>query len=88
MAATAAKQLRFKEAALAAQEQALAEEEGETQAMMFALIQDQQKLQFKAMVTANKAMMVAMMEQMNPWWQRQQNKQAEQRKHTTHHQLH
>jgi hypothetical protein len=36
--AAMAKQFCFKKAALAAQEQASAEEEGETQAMMFALL--------------------------------------------------
>ena len=41
--AATAKQLHFKEAALAAQEQASAEKEGETQAMMFALLHDQHK---------------------------------------------
>ncbi len=63
--AAMAKQLRFKKAALAAKEQASAEEEGETQAMMFALLQDQHKLQLEAMATANKVTMDAMMEQMN-----------------------
>ncbi len=43
--AATATQSCFKEAALAAQEQASAEEEGETQAMMFTLLQqDQHKL--------------------------------------------
>ncbi len=36
-----AKQLRFKEAALQAQEAAAAKEEGEMQAMLFAMLQDQ-----------------------------------------------
>ncbi len=54
MAATA-KQSRFKEAALAAQEQAAATEEGKTQAMMFALLQEQHQLQLEAMAAANKA---------------------------------
>jgi hypothetical protein len=57
--------LRFKEAALAAQEQASAEEDGEMQAMMFALLQDQHKMQLEAMAMANKAIMDAMMEQIN-----------------------
>jgi hypothetical protein len=60
-----AKQLRFKEAALAAQEQAAATEEGEMQAMMFALLQEQLQLQLELMATANKATMEAMMEQIN-----------------------
>jgi hypothetical protein len=55
--AATAKQSRFKEAALAAQEQTSAEEEGETQAMMFALLQDQHKAQLEVMATANKATM-------------------------------
>jgi hypothetical protein len=60
-----AKQSRFKEAALAAQEQAAATEEGETQVMMFALLQEQHQLQIEAMAAANKATMEAMMECMN-----------------------
>ncbi len=64
MAATA-KQSRFKEAALVAQEQASVEEEGETQAMMFALLQDQHKSQLEALAAANKVVMEAMMKQMN-----------------------
>jgi hypothetical protein len=60
--AAMAKQLRFKEAALAAQEQAAATEEGETQAMMFALLQEQHQSQLEAMVAANKATMEVMME--------------------------
>jgi hypothetical protein len=63
--AATAKQSRFKEAALAAQEQAAATEEGETQAMMFALLQEQHQSQLEAMATANKEAMEAMMERMN-----------------------
>ncbi len=63
--AAMAKQSHFKEAALAAQEQASAEEEEETQAMMFALLQDQHKVQLEVMATANKATMDALMEGMN-----------------------
>jgi hypothetical protein len=63
--AAMAKQSCFKEAALAAQVQASAEEEGETQAMMFALLQDQHKSQLEAVAAANKAMMDAMMECLN-----------------------
>jgi hypothetical protein len=63
--ATTAKQLHFKKATLAAQEQASVEEEGEIQVMMFALLQVQHKLQLEAMATANKATMDAMMECMN-----------------------
>ena len=60
-----AKQSRFKDAALAAQETAAAEEEGETSAMMFALLQEQHQGQLKAMVTANQKAMDAMFERMN-----------------------
>jgi hypothetical protein len=63
--AATAKQLHFKEAALAAQEQASAEKEGETQAMIFVLLQDQHKSQLEVMAAGNKAMMDAMMEHMN-----------------------
>jgi hypothetical protein len=63
--AATAKQSRFKEAALAAQEQAAATEEGEMQVMMFALLQEQHQLQLEAMAMANKATMEVMMEQMN-----------------------
>jgi len=42
--AATAKQSRFKAAALAAQEQAAATEEGDTQAMMFAMLQEQHQL--------------------------------------------
>jgi hypothetical protein len=63
--AATAKQSRFKEAELVAQEQAAGTEEGKTQAMMFALLQEQHQLQLEAMVTANKVTMEAMMERMN-----------------------
>jgi hypothetical protein len=63
--ATTAKQSRFKEAALQAQEAAAAEEEGETQAMLFAMLQDQHKKQIAQMEATNKANMEAMMEKMN-----------------------
>jgi hypothetical protein len=62
--AATAKQSCFKEAALAVQEQAAATEEGEMQATMFALLQEQHQLQLEAMATANKATIEAMMEQM------------------------
>jgi hypothetical protein len=66
LAATTKQLLRFKKAALAAQEQASAEEEqGEAQAMMFALLQNQHELQLGAMSTTNRATMDVMMEQMN-----------------------
>jgi hypothetical protein len=63
--AATAKQSRFKEAALAVQEQAAATEVGKTQAMMFALLQEQHQLQIEAMAAANKVTMEAMMECMN-----------------------
>ncbi len=63
--ATTAKQSRFKEAALQAQEAAAAEEEGETQAMLFAILQDQHTKQIAQMEATNKANMEAMMEKMN-----------------------
>jgi hypothetical protein len=60
-----AKQSRFKDAALAAQELAAAEEEGETTAMMFALLQEQDTAQLEAMAAANKQAMDVMLERMN-----------------------
>ncbi len=63
--AATANQSRFKKAPLAAQEQASAEEEGESQAMMFALLQDQHKSQLEAMAAANKATMDMLMGRMN-----------------------
>ncbi len=59
------KQLQFKDAALAAQELAAAEEEGKTTAMMFTLLQEQHKAQLEAMAAANKQAMDAMLERMN-----------------------
>ncbi len=61
-----AKQLWFKDPALAAQEQAAAVEEGKTAAMMFALLQEQHKHQMEAMVASSQKAMDVMMEQMNP----------------------
>ena len=63
--ATTAKQSRFKEAALLAQETAAAEEEGESQAMLFTMLQEQHDKQITAMTATNKANMDAMMERMN-----------------------
>jgi hypothetical protein len=60
-----AKQLRFKDAALAAHELAAAEEEGEASVMMFALLQEQHKTQMDAMAAANQRAMEAMFEKMN-----------------------
>jgi hypothetical protein len=63
--ATTAKQSRFKEAALQAQEAAAAEEEGKTQAMLFAMLQNQHTKQVAQMEVTNKANMEATMETMN-----------------------
>ncbi len=52
----------FKDAALAAQEQVAAKEEGKASAMMFALLQEQHKTQLKAMATVNQKAMEAMFE--------------------------
>ena len=60
-----AKHSRFKDAALAAQELAAAEEEGEASAMMFALLQEQHKTQMDAMAASNQRAMEAMFEKMN-----------------------
>ena len=60
-----AKHPRFKDAALAAQEQAAAAEEGKTTAMMFALLQEQHKHQMEAMAASSQKAMDAMMEWMN-----------------------
>jgi ribosomal protein S27AE len=60
-----AKHSRFKDAALAAQETAAAEEEGEASAMMFALLQEQHRAQLDAMATANQKAMDVMFERMN-----------------------
>ena len=59
------KHSRFKDTALAAQEQAAAEEEGKASAMMFALLQEQHKAQMDAMAAANMKSMELMMEKMN-----------------------
>ncbi len=60
-----AKQSCFKEAALQAQEAAAAEEEGETQAMLFVMLQDQHTKQIAKIEAANIANMDAMMERVN-----------------------
>jgi hypothetical protein len=60
-----AKHSQFKDTALAAQEQATAAEEGETTAMMFALLQEQHKHQMEAMAASSQKAMDAMMERMN-----------------------
>jgi hypothetical protein len=63
--ATTAKQLRFKEAALLAQEKAAAKEEGESQAMLFTMLHKQHDNQIVAMTATHKANMDALMERMN-----------------------
>ncbi len=60
-----ARHTRFKDAALAAQELAAAEEEGETMAMMFTLLQEQHKARLKSMAASNKQVMDMMFERMN-----------------------
>ncbi len=57
-----AKHSRFKDAALAAQEQVAAEEGGKVSAMMFTLLQEQHKMQLEAMGMANQKAMEAMFE--------------------------
>ncbi len=59
---TMAKQLRFKEAALLAQGKAAAEEEAESQAMLFAMLHKQYDNQIAAMTATHKANMDALME--------------------------
>ncbi len=63
--ATTAKQSQFKEAALLAQETAAAKEEGETQVMLFAMLQEQQDKQMETVAATNKANMDTMIEQMS-----------------------
>ncbi len=60
-----AKHLHFKEAALDAQELAASEEEGETTAMMFILLQEQHKVQLKLLAASNKQAMDTMFKRMN-----------------------
>jgi hypothetical protein len=60
-----AKQSQFKDAALAAQELAAAEEKGKTTTMMFILLQEQHKAQLEAMMAANKQAIDTMLEHMN-----------------------
>ncbi len=57
--------MQFKDAALAAQELAAAEEEGKTTAIMFTLLQEQHKAQLKLMAAANKLAINTMPERMN-----------------------
>ncbi len=63
--ATTTKQSRFKEAALLTQEKAAAKEEGELQAMLFAMLHKQYDNQITAMTATHKANMDALMERMN-----------------------
>ncbi len=60
-----AKHSWFKDRALTAQELTAAEKEGETLAMVFALLQVQHKSQMEAMAAANPKLMDAILEQMN-----------------------
>jgi hypothetical protein len=60
-----AKHSRFKDVALTAQELATAEEEDETTAMMFALLQEQHKTQMEVMAAVNQKSIDAILEQMN-----------------------
>ena len=60
-----AKQSQFKEAVLQAQETAAAEEEGKTQAMLFAMLHDQHTKQITQMEEIKKANMEAMIDKMN-----------------------
>ncbi len=60
-----AKHSHFKEAALLAQETAAAEDKGKSQAMLFAMLQEQHGRHIAAMTATNKANMDAMMERMN-----------------------
>ncbi len=58
-------QLRFKEAALLTQEKVAAEDKGELQAMLFAMLQEQHGKKNAAMTATNKFNMDTMMERMN-----------------------
>ncbi len=60
-----AKHLRFKDTTLAAQEMATAEGECETTAIMFALLQEQHRLQMESLAAVNQQTMDVMLEQMN-----------------------
>jgi hypothetical protein len=62
---TMAKQSHFKEVALLAQKTAAAEDEAKSQAMLFAMLQEQHNKQITAMTATKKANMDAMMERMN-----------------------
>jgi hypothetical protein len=59
--AMTAKQLQFKEAVLLAQETAAAKEEGKTQALLFAMLQDQHAKQITKIEATNKTDLDAMM---------------------------
>jgi hypothetical protein len=62
---TTAKQLHFKEAAILTQETAAAEDKGELQAMLFAMLQEQHNRIIAAMEATNKANIDTMTERMN-----------------------
>jgi hypothetical protein len=57
--------LHFKEAALLAQETEAAEDKGESQAMLFIMLQEQHNRQNEAMTATNKANMDVMMKRVN-----------------------
>ena len=63
--ATTAKQSRFKEAALLTKETAAAEEEVQTQALLFTMLQEQRAKKITAMAEASKANLEEMMTMMN-----------------------
>jgi hypothetical protein len=63
--ATTAKQWRFKEAVLLAQETAAAEDKGELQAILLAMLQEQHNRQIAAITATNKANVDRIMERMN-----------------------
>jgi hypothetical protein len=63
--AATAKHLQFRDAALASQELAAAEDKGKSTAIMFALLQEQHKAQLESMVASNKLAMDAMFEHKN-----------------------
>ncbi len=63
--ATRAKQSRFKEAALLAQDTAAAEDKSKLQAILFAMLQEQHSRQITAMTATNKANMEVIMERIN-----------------------
>jgi hypothetical protein len=87
------KHLHFKDAALASQELAAAEEVGKTTVMMFTLLQEQHKAQLELMASANNLPMDTMFEYMNAHRGQQQGggqdyfttRQQQHRQRTQHH---